>query len=461
MANNLLPQRRTWWDRFTGAKNTSLIKVPQQQRWGMSLFGFAPIHRFDDKSEGAVSEGYCGNDAVYSIVRKIARTAAKAPFGVYRVKDETKYHQLRYAIKEGKKSTDISSLRYKAIEPVSSHRLNRVLNDPNDTMTGIELTEALIAYRLLTGNSYELIVSNAGGNPIELHALPSHKMSIKADGMFPMGISGFRLDAGFIQEFDKMQVIQTKYFNPEYDITGAHLYGLSPLQAGWKILTGDNEGKLAAAEQMKNRGMRGVFTWDNNNVKEESKAVVVNDTIRQRFTAAADGEYKDAVFPMNGTGQYHKMGLTIADMQILEMGKFSMKQLCNIYGTSDILFNGDGNAKYSNYQEAREELITNVVLPELNSLRDARNRRFREQKVLKDSEVIDFDPTVYQELEGSKKELVEWMDKAPLSPDEQRIYLGEQPLGTPEMQKVYISRNKVPIELAGTVNPTPDNGNAV
>lgn len=460
MANNLLPQRRTWWDRVTGAKNTSPINVSQEKRWGLSLFGFAPITRLDDKSGEAIKEGYCGNDAVYSIVRKIAKTASKAPFGVYKVKDETKYHQLRYAIKEGKKSTEISSLRYKAIEPVATHRLNRILNDPNDTMTGMELTESLISYRLLTGNSYVLNRYNASGQPIELHALPSHKMTIKADGMFPMGISGYRLDAGFIQEFTKDDIIHTKYFNPEYSITGAHLYGLSPLQAGWKILTGDNEGKLAAAEQMKNRGMRGVFMWENDKVNDEG-ARVVHDMVRDRLTKAADGEYKDAVFPMRGTGEYHRLGLSAADMQILELGKFSMKQLCNIYGVSDILFNGDGNAKYSNYQEAREELITNAVLPELTSLRDAYSRRFREQKALKDNEVIDYDPTVYQELEGSKKELVEWMDKAPLSPDEQRIYLGEQPLGTPEMQKVYISRNKVPIELAGTVNPTPDNGNAV
>ncbi len=74
---------------------------------------------------------------------------------------------------------------------------------------------------------------------------------------------------------------------------------------------------------------------------------------------------------------------------------------------------------------------------------------------------MDFDPTVYSELEGSKKELMGWLENAPLTEDEKRIYLNEQPLGTPEMQKVYISRNKVPIEMAGIVNPTPDkNGNA-
>ena len=70
------------------------------------------------------------------------------------------------------------------------------------------------------------------------------------------------------------------------------------------------------------------------------------------------------------------MGLSPVDLQLLESEKITLRELCNVYGVNSALFNDPDNKTYNNMKEAKKEMLTQVVLPELVLIRDAFNRFF-------------------------------------------------------------------------------------
>ncbi len=91
------------------------------------------------------------------------------------------------------------------------------------------------------------------------------------------------------------------------------------------------------------------------------------------------------------------------DLQLLESEKVTLRELCNVYGVNSALFNDPDNKTYNNMKEAKKEMLTQVVLPELVALRDAFNRFFSTE--IGQGYYIDFDLTVFPELQEDMKEL--------------------------------------------------------
>lgn len=440
------------WNRLFKPK----ITPGQAIAMGNTFLSNIPVANWSDL-DGAVHEGYCKSDTVYSIIKRIATTAAKTTFGEYKIVNEKSYKDYQHAIThfkaEGVKFHDIKDLRYKSVEPVDS-RITKVYNQPNEEQTGSELTLGAVSYKLITGNHYEYYVkAGTDGRPLEVHLMPSHLMEIVANkNTFPVSVAGYKLNDGKIRDFEKKEIVHTKEFNPIWDFNGSQLVGMSPLRASWLTVQGDNEGAGAMAEQLKNRGPSVVawFKSHQQHVNDDAGALYAGQ-IREKFYQAYTKEYKDSVFPIYAEGKLDKIGLPLADMQILEARRFNLKELCNVYGVSDILFNSDTNAKYDNYQTAVVEMITGAVLPQLIAIRDSRNRFLTANKHLKPGSILDFDPTVYTELEASRETLIKWMKGAPLTMNQRLIYLGEEPvIGNPVMDEVFVSRDYIRLSDIGT-----------
>src|SRR5699024_136727 len=88
-------------------------------------------------------------------------------------------------------------------------------------------------------------------------------------------------------------------------------------------------------------------------------------------------EEKGGVVPMPGKGAYEQIGLSIADLKILEISNYTMRDICNIYGVWAGLFNSGDNQKYDNVSQFRKDFIINVVLPELNQRKSALNHKLQ------------------------------------------------------------------------------------
>lgn len=425
----------------------------------LSYFGFGSS--FDPASRlGAINEGWNKNVTLYAIVRKIAKTCAFAPGGLYKVKDEQAFK--RYKAMSAQHQTSISfknlnAVKVKALEPVQSHPLNDLYANPNPLQSGPEFEEALETYQLLTGNAYEWGRILSRGVVGELWPQPSQFMQIVPTNTFPMGISKYILMAGMTYDFTSQEILHTKYFNPNYTITGNHLYGFSPLQASWLTLIEDNEAKSAAIELLQNRGPRKIIT---STVMTPSNAKETSGRLKEQWREEML-EGRGGIVMMGGQGQVLDVGLGINDLKILEISGFTKDDLCNAYGMPSVLLNSGGSKDFTSpVEQFRKDFIINTILPELRMRANARTRKLKDWGYGGQGFVFDYDTTVYTELQEDKKAMAEWLQIADwFTQNEKRVFMGENESDLPGMNMAYINSSKIPVSEAGMeVQPLPDTG---
>lgn len=412
----------------------------------------------DVSKQNALREGWNKNATVYSIIRKIAKACACAPWGVYKVVDDQAYK--RYKALPASNMEHRHMARVKALQPVQGHRLNDLYANPNPLQSGSEYTEALITYKLITGDAYEwanmLDGGRNGGTPGEFWPLPSHLMRISTNGAFPLNVAQYTLFDGQPRQFTPEEVLHSKYFNPNYSYTGMHLYGFSPLQAAWLNMQEDNDARDAAIEILQNRGPRKLIAVDSpamtNPVQAKEQAGRLKERWREEMIEGRGG-----IVLVPGSGQAIDVGLSINDMKILEISNYTLDDLCNVYGLWSGLLNNQGGQKYDNVVQYRKDFITNVVLYELNALRDARNYKLRTDWGYRGAGIVlDYDPTVYQELQEDMAKLADWLNTAWwFTPNKKLVYMNEAPVNDPVMDRVYIPSTFVPIEEVG-MSTMPD-----
>ena len=102
----------------------------------------------------------------------------------------------------------------------------------------------------LTGNCYFYLLSpeegaNAGV-PVQLYVLPAHLMQIVLKQKANMLSTESPIDHYVLIEgnsmikFESKDVIHIKYSNPNFDLSGSHLYGMSPLRAALRNINSQN-----------------------------------------------------------------------------------------------------------------------------------------------------------------------------------------------------------------------------
>lgn len=409
---------------------------------------------------GAITEGWDKNVTLYSIVRKIAKTCSYAPGGIYKVKDEQafkRYKALSAQYHTAASFKNLNIAKIKALEPVQSHPLNDLYANPNPLQSGPEFEEALETYQLLTGNAYEWGRILSRGVVGELWPQPAQYMQIVPNNMFPIGISKYILMAGTTHEFTTQEILHTKYFNPNYDINGSHLYGFSPLQAAWLTLLEDNEAKSAAIELLQNRGPRKIIT---NTLVTASNAKEQTSRIKEQWREEIL-EGRGGIIVAGGEGKVLDVGLGINDLKILEISGFTKDDLCNAYGIPSVLLNSGGSKDFTSpVEQFRKDFIINTILPELRMRANARTRKMKDWGYGGQGLVFDYDTTVYTELQEDKKAMAEWLLITDwFTQNEKRVFMGENESDIDGMNMAYINSNKIPVSEAGMeVQPLPETG---
>lgn len=415
-------------------------------------------------AEEQVKQGYSGNDIVYSIIRLITDKVKQAPWGEYKIVDETEYKRYQAAIKS--KDTTISGKRLaemhlKALEPVKTGgRITELLKYPNPTDSWGDIVEAYSAFKLITGNAYvygkQIPMGANKGQPLELWVMPSQYMSIIADlNVFPILPTGYQLYLQFIQQFNTQEILHDKYFNPNWNIVGNQLYGLSPLQAAAKVLTRSNEGKQASVSSLQNGGPAVlVFVNDDRydpqqtvqEAQDITKTLARNQGSKNVNQAIATG-YKMGAVPL---------GLSPVELDILNAEQFDVQSMCNVFGVPAALMGIKGGMTYNGMPEAEKALTVRCALPMLASIRDQFNRKFAKdwgnQKT-----VVDFDITVYQELQEDKEKQVRWLKDAPIKTGRKLEILGESTEGysTEQLDSIIIGSGSTTLDEV--IAPAPIN----
>lgn len=394
-------------------------------------------------------EAYTTNAALYSIINRIAKNAAIAPFKVYRIKDQKKH--IKYKNWTGENATPESIQRAMMIKELvyeedTKHQLNKLIDRPNKWCRGQEFTINAVSFKLLSGNRVlKLFTPEVGvdkGTVTNIEVLPSQYIRIVPDGTLH-GVDGywFDMNAGSAEFIPKDQIIHSKYFNPEYDNIGTHLWGLSPLSAAYKNLNRSEAGLDRSVIMLQNGGSPGILYNENVDGWSEPEARALKNKVNREITGVNNAN-KIAV--ANGKLGFLPFGLSAVDMEILELEKYSWQQLCNIYGVPPGLFDPDKSGEH-NAQEFKKELITAAVLPELSSLRDDWNeiaKRFKEDVY------IDYDISVYPELQDDLEKVSKIMQASWwIKGNEKRIAMSmDEDTEEPMMESYLVPSGLTPID---------------
>ena len=200
-----------------------------------------------------------------------------------------------------------------------------------------------------------------------------------------------------------------KYWNPDYDGVGSHLYGMSPLKSARNSIRLGNDGDNALSKAFRNGGASGVVFPDDPDIDrltEEQRSQL------EHYLRSMQGpdNYKSWLVSSAKLG-FQAFGIPPVDLEILESGKMSQRDVCNVFNFPSELLNDPDNKTNANKEQSRKQLYMDNVIPSLVRDFAEMNRsivpRFTNKKYH-----LDFDVQSIDAIGQETSEKVDWLEKA-------------------------------------------------
>jgi len=400
-----------------------------------------------DKDDTYINKGYRYNSTIYSIVNLINKAASTIPFQVYEVQNDNDLKRYK-AMTSGELNTSVLSksqrLKKSSLVELDGTEIHALLERPNPSQSFSSFLQEIIAFGKLTGNRYIYgITPETGigaGKFKELYVLPSQVIEINSGGLM-QPVKDYSLEYNGSHKIPAEQILHIKDFNPYYDGTGSHLYGMSPLKAGLRSMSANNEALTTGVKYLQNQTARGVLMSDEGDLTE-TQAKALKNKFKNQYQGSENAG--DVIITPKKLS-WVNFGLNASDLSLLEQYDSSIKDLCNIYNVPVQLLNNTSASTYNNQKEAKKALYQNAVIPELIKVRDELNRWLSPQ--FGEKLFIDFDFTVIPELQEEMDKVVGQMSQAWwLTPNEKREATGfGLDTDNPEMDKYYVPANLIPV----------------
>jgi phage portal protein BeeE len=164
---------------------------------------------------------------------------------------------------------------------------------------------------------------------------------------------------------------------------------------------------------------------------------------------------KGQVARIPGFWKYLEMGMSAVDMQMVDAGDKVFIKICNLYGVNPQIFMTA--TTFNNVEQARADLITNLVLPMCCSLRDEENKMFLPAfglDVTPSGKVqtrftTDVDVSTLSELQDDNEKLAQSLVSAYwLTINERRCMMGQEELTDPQADMLLVPNTLVTLEDA-------------
>ncbi len=395
--------------------------------------------------ENYIVEGYQKNEAIYSIVNLISRNAMMIPFKVYEVKNvnaQKDYTALTSGFQSEGSFLKASVIKSRAFTEVTDSDILDVLQNPNPGESWSSFISNYIGFGKLTGNRFIYGVKDGSGKVREMYLLPSQHVDIVSGGQFDP-IKGYTVQVQKEEDIDFSadEVLHVKDFNPNFDFTGSHLYGQSPLLAGWRTLMNNNQVIETSGKQMSEQMARGLLVAKEMDGISKGQAKQLDQALLKKMKNA-----NGSVAITNQPMEWINFGLSAADLELINQYDVTMKGLCNLYGVPVVLMNNTESSSYNNIKEAKSFLFQNAVNPEMIKLRDELNRWL--VPAYGENLYLDFDFTVIPELQESVSALVAQLDKAWYVTGNEKRKALQYPEDTEneQMNQYFVPVNLMPIK---------------
>lgn len=375
-------------------------------------------------------------DDIYSVVSRLAATAAMIPF---------------YG--EGKKGADLS-----ASDKLLPFLETLTFEEREKFYTTLFLLGEIFAYK-------EVIDEGVNAGLVRLKYLNPSKMVVIITQSFPTEVVGYRYyDSfnGYSKDFELDEIFFVRTFNPTMDIQ-KEFRGLSAATVLKNRLTRVQSGLDVSIAQMQNGGLPGV-------VYEKTPSEIGASGNRQsnfaRFLNSSAN--KGAPYFSNGDLGYFAIGSTLADMSLAELADIDFDKICNAFSVSSIIFNNHKASIKSNMEQVIKGLYTNAVLPQVKRVVDALNSQCL--PFIRTSGRICYDLSDITELQVDLKATAEALASAPvMMPNDVIEKMGGKRVEDPNMDKWYVKSgyttlddlNIEPDDLTDTAGDYDANGKPI
>jgi len=411
-----------------------------------------------ENDDSYITEGYRKNATIYSIINLITKAATTIPFQIYEVTNENDYKRYKSLTSGTIDNSTINKaalLQKSSLVELQDTELHQLLDRPNPAQSYNSFISEIIAFGKLTGNRYIYGIGPETGSKVgkysELYVMPSQIMEIVSGGIM-QPVEKYKIEYNGTFEIPATEICHIKDFNPYYDGSGSHLYGQSPLRAGLRTLTTNNEAVQTGVKYLQNQTARGLLMSEEGDLNEV-QAQQLKDKFRRQFQGS-DNAGDVIITPKKLS--WVNFGLNASDVSLIEQYNASIKDLCNIYNVPVQLLNNTDSSSYNNMKEAKKALYQNAVIPELLKIKDELNRWLAPKYGNK--LCIEFDFTVIPELQEEADKVVDQLAKAWwLTPNEKRSVMS---YGIDEdnetLNDYFIPANLIPTKVADVeVENTP------
>tara|TARA_R100000479_G_scaffold167606_1_gene108119 strand:- start:318 stop:1958 length:1641 start_codon:yes stop_codon:yes gene_type:complete len=409
-----------------------------------------------ENDDNYINEGYRKNATVYSIINLISKAASSVPIHVYEKVDDNqlkRYKAMTSGMMDGTIIHKANMLRKHALVELQHTDLHALLERPNPAQSYASWISEIVAFGKLTGNRYIYGIGPDTGDNFgkykELYVMPSQIMEVVSGGILEP-IKEYRVEYNGQYSIPADAICHIKDFQPYYDGSGSHLYGQSPLKAGFRSMTMNNEAAVTGVKYLQNQMARGVLMSDEGDLNEV-QAQQLKDKFKSNYQSSNNAG--DVIITPKKLS-WMNFGLSAADLSLIEQYNASVKDLCNIFNVPVQLLNNTDSASYHNMKEAKKALYQNAVIPELLKIRDELNRwlapKFGEKIY------IDFDFSVIPELQEEMDKVVAQMSSAWwLTPNEKRASMSYAEEENEALNDYYVPANLLPISGGDVEMPEP------
>ena len=135
-------------------------------------------------------------------------------------------------------------------------------------------------------------------------------------------VSKYKLEYNGTKYIDASEICHIKDFNPYYDGTGSHMYGQSPLRAGLRSLTTNNEAVQTGVKYLQNQTERGLLTYEMGDINE-IQAQQLKDKFRRQHQGSDNAG--DIIITPNKLS-WGNFGVNEADGSLIAQDKDSIKE---------------------------------------------------------------------------------------------------------------------------------------
>lgn len=380
-----------------------------------------PIQKFGDFS-GYMETGCKKVWATFRSCRIIASTIVSAEFKV---------------IREGNGKTEVDVTK----------KYGMFLKRPNPFDSWEEMVEMWSFHMELTGNAYWLKDQiDLKGRPLALYPLLPQYVRVVPDAANKIAKYTYHVN-GRELTFLPEEIIHFRSVHPNNLIMG--MGSIEPSSAVYS----EYVNKSALQEKFIENGaqLSGVLTRETEVDDEESWKA-----FKKKFNLeyAGKGNSGKVAF-LNGKWNYHKLGMTMAEMQALEKEKWTIEQIFLNHGVPLSIAGIDGAA---NYATARQDEI-NFRKYKIVSMIDILCGKINSDGFIDGKEsplMLTYEMSGLVDIEQVVKEYKPLVELGAMTLNELREMCNLPVVPNPLLDAFYVNSSRVPLELAGQSNPTDD-----